>query len=115
MIDYLVDDNFDIVLPLKKVTSESDLLFQQVRLILNTWTKDFPYDITAGIPYEDRILGVDIDATDIEVIYYKKISKLIYFKNLENFSISVDANRNINITFDVYATDGTSQTFEQVV
>ncbi len=116
MIDYLVNDNFDVVLPLQKVTDKSDLLFQQVRLILNTWTNDFPYDITAGIPYDESILGTsNVDASDIEIIYYQKISKLVYFKNLENFSISRNSNRELIISFEVFAVNGDSQTFTMVV
>ena len=115
MIDYLVDENFDIVLPLQKVTNESDLLFQQVRLLLDTWTNDFPYDINAGIPYSETILsGGDIDVAQIETIYFQKISVLQYFNSLENFEIELDSNRNITISFTVRSTSGTSQNFEQV-
>ena len=115
MIDYLVDDNFDVVLPLQKVTDPNDLLFQQVRLLLHTWQEDFPYDVTMGIPYEQKILGISkVDVTDIETIYYNKISKLVHFKTIENFKIERNANRELLITFDVVSLDNVSQTFEQV-
>jgi hypothetical protein len=115
MTDYLVDENFDIVLPLVKLTTESDILFQQVRLLLHTWQTDFFYDTRMGMPYEQSILGLsNVDATDIEVIYYNKISKLQYFKKIENFSINRNAQREILISFDCYATNDKYKTFEQV-
>jgi hypothetical protein len=115
MIDYEIKENFDIVLPLTKVTDISDLLFQQVSLLLNTWTGDFVYDIRMGIDYEGKIINSqNIDVTEIEIEYYNKVSKLINFKKLENFGISVDETRNITITFDVYSIENKYQTFEQV-
>lgn len=114
MTDYLVDDNFELVLPLQKITQPSTLLFQQVRLLLHTWQTDFVYDTRMGMPYEQSILGInDVDATDIEVIYYKKISKLEYFKTIENFNIERTAQRELLISFDVIAQDGASQNFTQ--
>ena len=115
MIDYLVDDDFDIVLPLQKVSNISDLLFQQIKLLLETWQGDFLYDITMGIGYEQKIINSkDIDVTEIELEYYEKISKLIGFKRLSNFNISVDSSRNINISFDVYSIENKYQNFTQV-
>lgn len=116
MTDYLVDDNFDIVLPLTKITDPNDLLFQQVRLLLHTWQRDFVYDVRAGMPYEDQILGVkSVDATDLEVIYYKKISVLEHFKTLQNFKIERTAQRELIISFDVVSLDNKSQNFTQAV
>ena len=115
MTDYKMDDNFDLILPLQKITEPSDLLFQQVLLLLHTWQEDFVYDITMGMPYEQSILGInDVDATDIEVIYYKKISKLEYFKTIENFKIETNPQRELLISFDVVALDGAKKNFTQV-
>ena len=115
MIDYLVDSNFDVVLPLQKISNISDLLFQQVTLLLETWQGDFPYDTTMGIGYEQKIINSkDIDVTEIELEYYEKVSKLIGFKRLSNFNISIDEVRNITISFDVYSTENKYQTFTQV-
>ena len=115
MIDYKLD-NFDLVLPLEKVTEASTLLFQQVELLLNTYTYDFPYDITAGMPYDESIInGRDVDATDIETIYYRKISVLQYFYDMRDFAIKITGDRNMEITFKVYSTDNQSQTFSQVI
>ncbi len=116
MIDYLVDENFDVVLPLQKVTDKSTLLFQQVRLILNTWTKEFPYDILMGIAYEEKVIGTsNIDVTEIEIEYFSKISVLQYFQSMDNFSIETTAQREILISFSVTSTDGSTETFTQVV
>ena len=116
MTDYLVDENFDIVLPLQKLTDKATLLFQQVRLLLHTWQEDFVYDIRSGMPYEQKILGTNsVDATDIEVIYYKKISVLEYFKTIQNFKIERTAQRELMISFDVVAENGASQNFTQAV
>jgi aminopeptidase C len=115
MTDYLIDDNLDIILPLTKITDISDLLFQQVVLLLNTWTSDFVYDITMGIDYEGKIINSrDIDVTEIEIEYYSKVSKLQNFKKIENFGIKVTEVREIIITFDVYSIENKFQTFEQV-
>jgi hypothetical protein len=116
MTDYAVDTNFDITLPLQKLTLESDILFQQARLLLHTWQGDFPYDVRMGMPYEQSLLGVnDVDATDIESIYYNKISKLQYFQSIKNFQITTTAQRELLISFDVYATNGQSQNFSQEI
>lgn len=116
MTDYLVDNDFDVVLPLQKVTDKATLLFQQVRLLLHTWQADFVYDIRTGMPYEQSILGTkNVDATDLEVIYYKKISVLEYFKTINNFRIERTAERELIISFDVVAQNGASQNFVQVV
>ena len=112
-MDYQVNDNFDIDIPLVKVTDISTLLFQQVRLILDTWTGEFPYDITAGMPYKTDILGGNVDGTNIERIYYDKISVLQGFKSLENFSISQSSDRTLTISFDVTSTAGDAQNFIQ--
>jgi hypothetical protein len=115
MIDYLVDDDFDIVLPLQKVTDPSDLLFQQIRLLLETFTDDFVYDVTAGMPYDESILsGGDVNVAELESIYYSKISSLAYFGSMENFTIELESNRELKISFSVFSSSGESQTFEQV-
>lgn len=116
MTDYLIDSNFHLVLPLQKITSENDLLFQQVRLLLHTWETDFVYDVTTGMPYEQSILGIgSVDATELEVIYYNKLSKLQYFKTMENFKIETTSKRELLISFDVISLNGVSQNFYQVV
>lgn len=113
-MDYRLDENLELIIPLEKVTDQSELLFQQVRLLLRTWTGDFVYDVNAGMPYDGKILKGDIDVTDIQRIYYAKISVLVGFSSIENFSILVDNNRGINISFDVISLDGQSETFGQV-
>lgn len=113
MFDYFVDDNIDIVLPLVKITDPDALLFQQVILLLNTWTSDFVYDINAGIDYEGKMLGIDVDVTDIEIEYYNKISVLPFFKSLDNFSIEQTVDRNIIVSFDVTSQNDITQTFTQ--
>jgi len=96
-IDYTVSEitegSFDINLPLEKTVDQGDILFQQVDLLLNTYEEEFLYDITQGMPYED-ILGQNFDLTSIETIYYDRISTLIYFKDLTNFKVDIDKNRN---------------------
>ena len=115
-IDYTVTEtsegNFDLNLPLSKTVDKADLLFQQVDLLLNTYQKEFLYDITQGMPYED-ILGQDFDLTSIETIYYDRISLLIYFKDLIEFKVDVDSTRTILISFKVVALDNTIQSFNQ--
>lgn len=103
---------FDITLPLSKNTAKADLLFQQVELLLNSYAGDFLYDITQGMPY-DRLLGEAFDLTELERAYYDRISTLIYFKDIDNFDIDIDNERNINVSFRVIAEDNTSQQFEQ--
>jgi hypothetical protein len=112
-MDYRVDDNMDVIIPLEKVTEQSELLFQQVRLLLRTWTEDFPYDVNSGMPYDGKILNGDIDATDIQRIYYAKISALEGFGSIENFALSISQDRKISISFDVISLDNQSQTFTQ--
>ena len=114
MIDYKIENigigTFDIVLPIEKITNNDDLLFQQVKLILNTYLKEFPYDITMGIPYQ-QILNKEFDLTTIEKIFFNKISVLFYFKEMKNFTIDIDINRNYNINFTVVSKSATTQDF----
>jgi len=112
-MDYRIDEDLEIIIPLEKVTDQSELLFQQVRLLLRTWTGDFLYDVNAGMPYDGKILRGDIDATNIQRIYYAKISVLEGFGDLVNFAFAVSPDREINISFDVVSLDGQSQTFTQ--
>lgn len=107
-----VEGEFDIVMPLTKITDKADILFQQVDLLLNTYLKEFLYDTTMGMPYDD-ILGKNFDLTQLETIYYDKISVLIYFKEFLDFQIDIDEQRSINISFTVVAEDNTTQTFTQ--
>lgn len=113
-IDYAIQETnegeFDLILTLEKVTSESDLLFQQVDLLLNTYTGEFLYDTTDGMPYDD-ILGQNFDLTSLENLYYDKISVLTYFQDLRDFQVNIDSDRKLNISFDVFATNGQSQNF----
>ena len=68
----------DIVVPLVKLEESSQLLFQQVDLLLDNWEGDFLYDITSGIPYED-IFEKKYVLERLESLYFKKLSKLKYF------------------------------------
>ena len=104
------EGEFDIDMPLVKVTAKEDLLFQQVDLLLNTYTEEFLYDITLGMPY-DEILKKDFDLTSLESLYYAKISVLIYFKDIQDFLLDIDENRNYNVTLTVIAENEASQTF----
>ena len=112
--DYKVEEtnegDFDIVLTLEKVIAQEDLLFQQVELLLNTYTTEFLYDITMGMPYDD-ILGKDFDLTSVESIYYGKIRTLIYFKDMKDFLLDLDENRNYIVSFTVIAQNDESQNF----
>ena len=113
-IDYTVletsEGEFDITLPLSKTIEQSDLLFQQVDLLLNTYAGEFLYDITQGMPYDD-ILGKNFDLTALETVYYARISVLIYFKDLLDFQVDIDGNRNLITSFNVVAVDNTTQSF----
>lgn len=104
------EGQFDVVLPLTKVVAKEDLLFQQVDLLLETYTKEFPYDITQGMPYDD-ILNKNFDLTSLETIYYDKIKVLVYFKDLQDFFVDIDSNRNYLISFIVVAQNNESQNF----
>jgi len=114
IIDYKTSEQnegeFDIELPLSKITSRDDLLFQQVELLFSTYTEDFAYDETMGIPYE-QILRKDFDLTSLETIYYGKIKVLVYFKDFLNFKIDIDSTRNYLISFDVVSENNITQNF----
>ena len=104
------EGNFDIEIPLTKVTAKEDLLFQQVDLLLNTYTEEFLYDITLGMPYDD-ILKKDFDLTGLQSLYYAKISALVYFKDMTDFLLDIDENRNYLVSFTVIAENEATQTF----
>ena len=104
------EGEFDIELPLVKVVEKEALLFQQVELLLNTYTTEFVYDVTLGMPYDD-ILKKDFDLTSLESLYYAKISTLIYFKDMRDFLLDIDENRNYIVTLTVIAENNTAQTF----
>lgn len=106
----VTEGEFDITLPLEKVTAKEDLLFQQVELLLNTYTEEFLYDITMGMPYKD-ILKKDFDLTTLESLYYDKIKVLVYFKDLQDFLLDIDENRNYIVSFTVIAENEATQTF----
>ena len=113
-IDYELTETdegqFDVVLPLTKVVEKEDLLFQQVELLLETFTKEFPYDTTQGMPYDD-ILDKSFDLASLETIYYDKIKVLVYFKDFKDFLIDIDKDRNYLISFTVIAQNNESQNF----
>lgn len=113
-IDYEVSETeegqFDIILPLTKVVLQEDLLFQQVDLLLETYTGEFLYDITQGMPYDD-ILDKSFDITTIETVYYDKIKVLVYFKDMQDFLIDIDQDRNYLISFVVVAQNDVTQSF----
>jgi len=113
-IDYEVTEieegQFDIDLPLTKVTNQVDLLFQQVDLLLETFTGEFLYDVTQGMPYDD-ILDKSFDLTSLETIYYDKIKVLVYFKDMQDFIIDIEQDRNYLISFVVIAQNDASQSF----
>ena len=113
-IDYKVNETeegqFDIILPLTKVVLQEDLLFQQVDLLLETYTGEFLYDITQGMPYDD-ILDKSFDLTTLETIYYDKIKVLVYFKDMQDFLIDIDQDRNYLISFTVVAENDVTQSF----
>jgi len=104
------EGEFDIVIPLEKVVAFEDLLFQQVDLLLETWAGEFVYDITQGMPYEE-ILEKSFDLTSIESVYYDRIKELVYFKDLQDFAIDIDLDRNYLISFVVVAQNDATQNF----
>lgn len=114
IFDFKIKDTgvgeFDIELPLVKIGLQEDMLFQQVNLILNTYTEEFVYDITAGMPY-DEILTKGFDFTKLESIYFDKISELVYFKDMKDFLVDVDSDRNYAVTFTVIALNNKQQVF----
>jgi len=116
-IDYQTIENsngeFDVILPLIKVTSSEDLLFQQVELLLDTWKNDFVYDVNKGIPYQD-ILKKDFDYSDLESLFYEKLSKLKYFKNMIDFNANLDVKRNLNINFTIIGSSDIQRFFNVV-
>jgi hypothetical protein len=113
-IDYKVTETeegqFDINLPMTKVVALENLLFQQVDLLLETYTEEFLYDVTQGMPYDD-ILDKSFDLTTLETIYYDKIKVLVYFKDMEDFLIDIDEDRNYLISFVVIAQNDAAQSF----
>jgi len=104
------EGEFDIAIPLEKVVAFEDLLFQQVDLLLETWKGEFVYDITQGMPYEE-ILEKSFDLTSIESVYYDRIKELVYFKDLQDFAIDIDSDRNYLISFVVVAQNDATQNF----
>jgi len=113
-MDYLADEVsggvFDIRLPLEKVEEEAALLFQQVDLLLNTYAEEFLYDTTLAMPYA-QILGKQINASNLEAVYYAKISKLVHFKDLKDFTVERTSKRELKISFKVVASNGQSNNF----
>lgn len=113
-IDYKVTETeegqFDINLPMTKVVGLENLLFQQVDLLLETYTEEFLYDVTQGMPYDD-ILDKSFDLTTLETIYYDKIKVLVYFKDMQDFLIDIDEDRNYLISFTVIAQNDATQSF----
>lgn len=111
---FKTDTGYDITLPLVKVTDKATLLFQQVELLLDTWTGEFLYDSTQGIAYED-FLGDSVRLINLQREYYNKVSKLLYFADFKDFTSNVSKNRQITITFTVVAETGEEQSFSQEV
>lgn len=114
MIDYEIettDTGYDITLPLTKISEASTLLFNQVRLLLDTYTGEFLYDNTQGIDY-DSFLGDNTDLTTLRSKYYSKIKNLEYFGSMTDFKVDV-TNRKLEISFTVTSSDGDSEDFEQ--
>ena len=113
-IDYNVSEisegEFDITLPLEKVSEYSDLLFQQVELLLETYQGEFVYDTTQGMPYDD-ILEKSFDLTSLETVYYDKIKVLVYFKDLQDWDIDIDSDRNYLISYVVVAQNDVTTSF----
>ena len=101
---------FDISIPLVKVEDEAELLFQQVDLLLSTYADEFVYDTTLAMPYSD-ILGKQINASNLEAIYYAKMSKLINFSAMKDFTAEKTRSRELKISFTVIASNKKSKNF----
>ncbi len=87
----------DIILPLTKITQKSQLLFQEVDLLLDTWTGEFLYNIENGIPYEPILEGM-IPLDRIEPIYFNQISKLKNFLYMDDFKATMGKNRELTVS-----------------
>ena len=114
MIDYQIKAINDIALPLTKVRDYSTLLFNQVSLLLDTYLNEFPYDSSQGIDY-DSFLGDSLNLSSIRDKYYSKISKLVYFSSMKNFSVNLTDNRTLKISFTITAITAVTKDFEQEV
>ena len=104
----------DIVVPLIKLEESSQILFQQVDLLLDNWEGDFLYDITSGIPYE-KIQDKKFVLERIENLYYTKLSRLKYFKDISDFNVQLSKQRELRISFCVTATSNTKRIYNTVV
>ena len=86
--------------------SQTDSFAQRVLLTLNTWKKEFVYNIDKGIDYQ-AILSSTFSSRSLESFFlYELNTQLADFKSLDNFVLEFNkATGEAKVSFIAYSVD----------
>lgn len=102
--------NFDISL-----CSGSLYVANKIRIAFKTFNNEWYLNINAGLPYYEDILVKNPNLDFISDLYQSEILSIDEVDSLESFELTLDSNRQLNISFTAILVDGSSVTIEESI
>lgn len=94
---------------------DNTCLSQAIGIKLKTIKGEWFLDITQGIPYFTHIFGQHRSVSYIREVMVSEILSISGVKEVNNFSVSMESNRKLLISFDVVFSNGQSSSFTEVL
>ena len=94
---------------------DNSCLSQTISIKLKTIKGEWFLDTTQGIPYFTHIFGQHRSASYIRELIVPKILSINGIKKVNNFSVSMESNRKLLISFDVVFSNGQSLYFTEIL
>ena len=93
---------------------DNTCLSQAIGIKLKTIRGEWFLDTTQGIPYFTHIFGQHRSPSYIRELIVPKILSINGIKKVNNFSVSMENNRKLLISFDVVFSNGQSSSFTEI-
>lgn len=94
---------------------DNSCLSQTISIKLKTIYGEWFLDTTQGIPYFTHIFGQHRSPSYIRELIVPKILSINGIKKVNNFSVSMESNRKLLISFDVVFSNGQSLYFTEIL
>lgn len=106
MSDFKLTDDHDLAIENNNlvIITRTDEVRQLLIERLRTWKNEYFLDTSIGVPYYEDILKKDIQPAIVEAVLINEILATPGVKRLEEFSVDLDARRNLSCSFKVLAT-----------
>jgi hypothetical protein len=102
--------NFDL-----QVLGGSIYVANKIRIALRTFHNEWFLNINAGLPYYEDILIKNPNLDFVSDLYQSEILSISEVDSLDEFTLSLNATRQLDIFFIAILTDGTTVEITEVI